>query len=314
MCSRLYEPVRLFICALLVCSWCMGGHMAQLASEYFRAPAVLFNPAPRVAAQGKLFLSTLLGAPLWLANMASLGITRNVLKTFTSKATAGNSIPLRGFWRVLAPRQRGAKAAYEELIEAVVMQPPVPGNGMTTIYAVGGDEYPSSYFNKGSVGYDLHVLPSLARHTVIAAHQIGYLALMPLRQGSAGSGGSGGSSAGKAVSVAVAGAALADGLHFPELKGPIDSESVTLEYAEACLRVYGEWAKRAVIPLAEGGPKTLEQVQTPGVTKKREDEHFARINAEIAAGQGNVVSRAVGGAFSWLWHAIKTHARGEKAK
>lgn len=281
--------------------------MAQLASEYFRAPAILFNPAPRVAAQGKLFLSTLLGAPLWVANLASLGVTRNVLKAFTSKATAGNAAPARGFWRVLAPRQRGYKALYEELIEAVAMQPPVPGNGMTAVYAVGGDEYPSSYFNAGSSGYELHVLPSLPRHTVIAAHQIGYLALMPLRTGTSSSS----SAAGKAVS-ASSSAASADGLHFPELKGPIDSESVTLEYAEQCLRVYGEWAQRVVIPLAADGPKTLEQAQTPGVAQKREHERYARINAEIAAGQSNVVSRTVGGAFSGLWHAIRSHVKGEK--
>lgn len=109
----------------------MGGHMAQVAAEAFRAPAILFNPAPRVNMLGKLALLAALRVPVTLANVASLGLLRKVGNVVTSRSFAGASSPATGFWRVLAPRAAGPGSIADEFEEWVGTMTPVPGNGMT---------------------------------------------------------------------------------------------------------------------------------------------------------------------------------------
>lgn len=109
----------------------MGGHMAQVASDVFQAPAILFNPAPRVAAGLKLAAAWTLAVPLQVANLLTLGITRKIGNAFNSRGVAGMSRPMTGFWRVIAPRERGPLAGIDETMEWMASVAPVPGNGMT---------------------------------------------------------------------------------------------------------------------------------------------------------------------------------------
>lgn len=279
--------------SVIFTGWCMGGHMAQVASEVFQAPAIVFNPAPRVAAALKLAATWTLAGPLIAANLLSLGVTRKIGNAFNSRGVAGMSRPLSGFWRVIAPRESGPLAGITETMEWYASMKPLPGNGMTIIHAAAGDVFPASYFNPGVTGYELHLYPSLVRRTAVAAHDLSDLALLPRR---------------------IAGPAGANvpglrPLHFPELKGSMDSELITLEYPQACLAVYAKWMKETVLPEArrKGVPQTLESLALQGVEEKK--DHLQMVEEEKAELEKRGFFKRWGTkAKRALRHAIQSHA------
>lgn len=321
----------------------MGGHMAQVASEVFNAPAVVFNPAPRVQAAAKLALTWLLAAPLQVANMLSLGLTRKIGNVFNSRGVAGNSNSAGGFWRVIAPRERGIAAGVDETLEWFGTMTPLPGNGMTVrysahsvcdtvytaaaphhytehlclppndvlflsvlpiVHAAAGDRYPSSYFNPGATGYELHLYPSVSRRNAVAAHDLVDMAILPRRVAGA------------------AGAALpgARPLRFPEKQGSKDSEDMTLEYPQACLAIYGKWM--AEVEISEYRvkypnqrspvPAKLAELAIKGERRKKENLEDAEAERAELNKRNFLVRNAIK-LGRGLKQAIKTHVLGREA-
>lgn len=256
-CLLTFFPLNL---APACCRYCMGAHMAQVAAQAFRAPAILFNPAPRINMVGKLALLTALRVPVSVANLATLGLARKAGNVFTSRSFSGISTPATGFWRVLAPRGAGPEAVAIEAEEWFARMTPVPGNGMTVVHAVAGDLKPASYFASKATGYELHAYPSLAERSIEAAHDPKFLALLPLRKDSD-----------KPPTLA-----------FPEppLQALKDSDAMPIAYVQAGLRIYERLAASLKVPVPdEGGDATLQEAAERGLAaelaakeKKRREE------------------------------------------
>lgn len=247
----------------LHCSYCMGAHMAMLASEAFRAPAILFNPAPRVNMAGKLYAAAMLAAPLKVVHFFTGTLSRRLINGMND----GRS----GFARILA--MRTGSDYLTEFMDWNSRQVAQPGNGMMTVYSIAGDMIPGSYYNPrkrdGSVGnfvenaadsngYDLHLWPSVLRRNQNGAHTVGAGGLLPLRRDDE--------------------PADRDAIRFPQLHGvkgdaDIDAEDVTMDYVAACLKIYDGLLGRT---MGEGyqDPVTNKRVNEPLLTSaKRGDAH-----------------------------------------
>lgn len=273
----------------------MGGHMALVASEVFRAPAILFNPAPRVAAAAKLAAAWTLAAPLQVANILTLGVSRKIGNVFNSRGVAGSSSPVGGFWRVIAPRESGIFSGLAETMEWISTMTPVPGNGMTIIHAFAGDHLPAIYFNPSATGYELHLYPPISRRTSIGAHDMSVMALLPRRNPGTPNG-----------------YRPPAPLQFPELQGSKDSEAITLEYPQACLAIYDKWAaEMEITELRPAGTKLAALLQ---VGDKFKRDALGKAEQEVVElNRRNVWERSAIKAWRAISGAAASHVFGATA-